>query len=570
MAAASLGAWGDPVVGDADTAPLTIEISGTRAGWQVDNTNRAAVRLFWRVRYRAAAPSGFWSGNLASCDPGETLPQHRLLTLARVNWFRAMAGVPADVQEDPAATRKTQAAALVVAANGHIAHDIDASWRCYSDDAHEGAHVSLLGSGSNGPEAVTNFIRDDGPQNWGGNHRRWLLYPQTRFMGVGDVPHPDKSRAASGFTAFDGLFGTNRPAVKHDFVAWPPPGWVPYQVVFPRWSFSLPDADFAHAKVTVSRDGNMLPVQIEPIDTGAGEPSLVWRVTLPEDREHMRRPDGDAHFHVAIDGVASHDDIKHYSYDVDVFDPDADPEQGLQTRVTRTGGGQTFRLDNPVGATGAEWRALHVSPWPLSEGAESGFGALSYTGSNDYPVIQTTVVASGSHAFRLAHTRLGDEILTLAAPVIVGNHGALSFKSRRGVAGGGEQAIVEVLPEGHDDWISLYNQTSDGRTASAETAFSAKRIDLAAYAGRTLRLRLRYAFGGGSYFSPDDVRVGWYIDDLRLDDAFRIDETMPVVMTHQNQFTFQPARPGDWRLQARPMVYGAPGDWGPLTAATTE
>jgi hypothetical protein len=557
---------------EADEHEQTGEIMGIRRGWLVDIQNREAVRLFWRVRYRAAPPSGFWRGNLDACDPGETLSEERELTLARINWFRAMAGVPADTQEDPAATRKTQAAALVVAANGRIAHEIDPSWRCYSDDAREGAKVSLLGTGANGPEAATNFMRDDGPANAGAHHRRWLLYPQSRFIGLGDVPHGDKARAASGFTAFDGLYGSNRPPVLHDYVAWPPPGWVPYQVVFPRWSFALQGADFSDAHISVMADGRSLPVSIELSDKEAGEPAIIWRVGAEQD-ENAFKPSRDTVYRVAIDNVRLGDSVRHYSYDVKVFDPDAPPPMREATVIgpSHIGvQGGHFGIPPLAGATGSQWRALRVELFALQEGAENGYGAFSYSGSNTYSVLQQAVVASGKQAFRLAHTGVGSESLTLAQPILASPTSLLIFKSRRGVAGTDEVALVEALVEGHDAWEQLYAQRSDGTTAGGEKTFSERRVNLSQYAGRLVQLRFRYAFDAGSYFAPDDPRIGWYLDDIRLDGVFRVVETGRAAPSNQGQFDFTPDRPGEWRLQARPMVYRATGDWGPLAAVKME
>ncbi|GAB3244226.1 hypothetical protein [Chitinimonas naiadis] len=105
-------------------------VAGARAGWRPDISQREAVRLFYQVRYKASPASGYWRGSLADCQPGELLPSHRNAMLDRINWFRAMAGVPADLEEDLATSRKMQAAALAVAANGRIVHQIDGNWRC--------------------------------------------------------------------------------------------------------------------------------------------------------------------------------------------------------------------------------------------------------------------------------------------------------------------------------------------------------------------------------------------------------------------------------------------------------
>lgn len=36
-------------------------------------------------------------------------------------------------------------------------------------------------------------------------------------------------------------------------MAWPPAGYVPYQVIYPRWSFAIAGANFSQAAVTMAR-----------------------------------------------------------------------------------------------------------------------------------------------------------------------------------------------------------------------------------------------------------------------------------------------------------------------------
>ena len=60
------------------------------------------------------------------------------------------------------------------------------------------------------------------------------------------------------------------------FVAWPPPGYVPYQVTWARWSFGYPDADFTSATVTMTSNGVPISVALEVFEEGYGENTLIW------------------------------------------------------------------------------------------------------------------------------------------------------------------------------------------------------------------------------------------------------------------------------------------------------
>ena len=64
----------------------------------VDLTNREAVRRFYYTVHEASegVPAG-WTGNVARCDPGTVSADFLDATRTRINYFRAMAGVPSDV-----------------------------------------------------------------------------------------------------------------------------------------------------------------------------------------------------------------------------------------------------------------------------------------------------------------------------------------------------------------------------------------------------------------------------------------------------------------------------------------
>ena len=62
-------------------------------------------------------------------------------------------------------------------------------------------------------------------------HRRWILYPQTRNFGNGDVPVNGSNYAANALWVIDGNFGGPRPTTREPYVAWPAPGYFPYELV---------------------------------------------------------------------------------------------------------------------------------------------------------------------------------------------------------------------------------------------------------------------------------------------------------------------------------------------------
>ncbi len=171
--------------------------------------------------------------------------------------------------------RKAQAAALMMSVNNTLNHDPPVSWLCYSSDGHSGAGSSNLSLGVDGWDAITLYMKDPGTTNYFAGHRRWILYPQTQVMGTGDIPAIAGYPASNSLVVFDVAHVEQRPATRETFVAWPPPGYVPYQVVYPRWSFALANADFSNVYVTMASGGSNLSATPAKLETGYGENTLV-------------------------------------------------------------------------------------------------------------------------------------------------------------------------------------------------------------------------------------------------------------------------------------------------------
>src|ERR1051325_4119246 len=194
-------------------------------------TNREMVRQFFNLVHAASdnVPMD-WSGSYVGCGPGTNSDVYLQAVVRRLNSFRAMAGVPAWIAFSNEYTRKAQLGALMMGANTNIDHFPPPSWLCYTADVAEAARNSNLALGNAGPDAIDALIRDNGGNNAAGGHRRWMLYPQTQKMGSGNVPDTDTNPAASVLWVFDTHTFEARPGTRESFVAWPPPGYVPYQV----------------------------------------------------------------------------------------------------------------------------------------------------------------------------------------------------------------------------------------------------------------------------------------------------------------------------------------------------
>jgi len=288
----------------------------------VDPHNRQASLEFYQEHYlgwEGASPD--WDGDHNSCNPGTTSAGFRAAVLHRINYFRAMAGLPAKVIFNDTYTAKAQAAALMMSVNDDLSHDPPTSWQCYSDAGHEGAGNSNLYLGTYGWAAITGYMLDPGNGNYFVGHRRWILYPQTQEMGTGDIPPVNGHSPSNALWVFDGNWGGPRPTTREEFVAWPPPGYVPYQVVFARWSLAYPNADFSTATVTMSSDGSSVPVAQAPVVNGYGENTLVWIPNGTNSSASWPQPTGDTAYTVNVQNVKINGQNRNFTYDVIVFDP---------------------------------------------------------------------------------------------------------------------------------------------------------------------------------------------------------------------------------------------------------
>ncbi len=297
---------------DAETAPPEIP-----QPW-FDTSDRDAVVAGFEAEFGAPQPSLAWDGDHGRCQAGTSTAPFREATLRRVNYYRAMAGVVADVVEDSSYSAKAQRAAMMMSAEGELTHDPAESFACYDDVGREGAANSNLYLGRNGPLAIDGYIEDPGDRNVDVGHRATILHPPTRLMGVGDVASTNAWASANALWVFDDRVfdeesSTDRPPMREDrrFVAWPPRGYVPGLVVHPRWSLTVANHDFSRATISLYRiDPGRSPVPIPvTVVSRSGAPghvplpTLVWE---PEPGTIDTTPAVDQLYLVVVDDVTTY------------------------------------------------------------------------------------------------------------------------------------------------------------------------------------------------------------------------------------------------------------------------
>jgi hypothetical protein len=537
VAAACVAVWGPPA------------IAGTTGPFTVTMSDRESVRgLFYAVHEAGDGIDSGWTGSISGCDPGTVSQAFRDATLARINYFRAMAGVPSTVVFTDTNNTRAQAAALIMSAQNDLSHTPPTTWSCWSDAGRIGAGYSNLILGSTGPEAIDDLMYDGGPGNAFTGRRRKMLLPSLAEMGTGSVP------ATAGHPAAQAELAGARPGTvtpRDGFVAWPPKGYVPYQLVYPRWSFMLSGADFSSATVSMTGPGNV-PVPSTIVDRSTFLiPGMVWEAGGLADGGRWPRPTSDEPITVRVENVIVNGSPRQFTYTTTVFDPaDADP---THTRLRIAGPGDptvnqanAYTVTSIPNASGYQWRTTRLVPFTSEDGAEPG--PVHWTASpHSYTSPSTDFAASGSHSFRLTIAHGGGlepepQTLTLDGTLVPNAGTVLSFKSRTALLDG-QDAAVEVSTDAGSTWTPVYAQGNE------EGRFTSHHVSLAGFARKPVQVRFRMR-SAGSDLAVADVE-GWYIDDIAIGNVQAADPAVSTGVLPDARFSFTPTELAEYDVQVR-------------------
>lgn len=281
--------------------------AGTVVEPWIDTSNRDAVTIAYSEEFDRPVPDMDWTGTYEGCEAGASSEELALATVRRVNFYRAMAGVPTGVTLNREFSEKAQHGALSMSATGKLSHTPDDSFSCLTDTARQAAANSNLYLGRTGPLAIDGYIQDPGERNRDVGHRNTILHPPTVEIGVGHVAGNDESYPANALWVFDDqVFDENPPLREAEgFVAWPPRGYVPAELVHPRWSFGLAGANFDNATVTMTSGGETIDLTIVARLSQQGyvpAPIIVWEPEADTGSDDPDLAQGGAN-----DGVADKD-----------------------------------------------------------------------------------------------------------------------------------------------------------------------------------------------------------------------------------------------------------------------
>ena len=231
----------------------------------------AAACAAWQSVHDRQTQTATWTAGAEQCDRGSLPEATRAASLEWVNYYRGLAGL-APVSDAPGDRAPAQSCAVLLERNGQLSHTPPSSWACADLMSRDAAARSNLSGNPGFPMspwyAVRGWVDEGRDLSDTLGHRRWILSPELHSMSYGQT---------ASFACMTLGLGA-RDARAPQWVAWPPPGWVPSAVIGAIWSLSKPGIGAPGTQVQVLRDGVALPVTMTVRRSGAGDDTISWEV----------------------------------------------------------------------------------------------------------------------------------------------------------------------------------------------------------------------------------------------------------------------------------------------------
>jgi len=271
-----------------------------------------------------------WTGNEAACNSGDVSSSTRKKVVERVNYYRALCGLPS-VKLNSTQNKSCQDAALNMMANDRLSHTPANTSKCYTPGAYAAASTGNIAIGWGSAEdkanhsinAVSGYMEDPGAHNKIVGHRAWLLARNLSEIGTGSVYDANHAYTApNGYTYHKGAancirWGDNRngsSTAGPEFIAYPAADYMPSTLIFDRWHFALPNANFNAAKVSLKdANGKTYVCNVIARETQGGglEARIVWE---PKNLSIA----SDINFTVTVSNISGTSESS-YTYTVKVF-----------------------------------------------------------------------------------------------------------------------------------------------------------------------------------------------------------------------------------------------------------
>lgn len=524
--------------------------------FSVSTNNRNEVLAFWHSIYMAS--EGYekrvnWTGTYADDlgSEGTVGPEFIADIERRLNYFRAMAGLPADARvntgstaviqtsdpyKPPANTLKSaasQRSALMIAQLAAIGspdalnHNPSGSitWNSLAWNGHARSNLAF---GSFGPGAVTAYMIEDIPGTdgilsiWNDNvgHRRWLLRTRSTDFATGDTPgtfNPDTNFIRRPTNAFYIVQNPHENAdVPARFVPYPSAGYFPAPLVGRFWSLSRADTNFNKASVSVTdQQGNIVPTSIQHRNNLFGDPTIVWQMPVIENELI-----NDITYQVTISNIAGIPSVTSHSYSVTLINPDR-----LSSFPTLIGTGHphpetpaTYHFTPPDQADALSLDTFTQKSASWVEDAEPSTPSFIIDRTADSYDLVTTgnfsgaaahfSTIAGARSFRLTHpvwydpltNSLVDQIFELGREILPGSAAHLTFSFKRGYMTTHSKLVTEHSTDGGLTWARLGNVISGLGNSLINTTLQHSSPIPESDKPTLIRFRFYY---GGNYASRD-------------------------------------------------------------------
>lgn len=183
------------------------------------------------------------------CNYGTHSSEDIEMTTKRLNFYRQLVGLstvtPSTSNND---INYVNYASLIMEKNNRFNHDLsDTSLECWSENGQTGAansNIYWTSGEACSTDSISSYIDDSKVDSLG--HRRWILNPPYAYVASGVAGH---------FSALLVMLSSvqNQQNIVPTFIAYPPPGPVPHDVIYKNWSFSR------NYKSTSSDEHNKMP-----------------------------------------------------------------------------------------------------------------------------------------------------------------------------------------------------------------------------------------------------------------------------------------------------------------------
>jgi hypothetical protein len=208
--------------------------------------------------------------------------------------------------------------AMICNKNKQLNHNPPSTWKCYSAKAAYACNQSNLANrgtdGSTNPDFITQYVEDAGDNNKMVGHRVWIFYNTLKYIGLGNFTSLTKTTATNTNTFYVNnsfRFKTAKSVTRNNSISWPIEGYNPYNIVFPRWSFSYIGGDLSKATIKVNGVAKQDIFKGAVLDTSV----IVWEMPT------QTKPIADQTYEVIISNIKVGNETKLVTYIVVVIDP---------------------------------------------------------------------------------------------------------------------------------------------------------------------------------------------------------------------------------------------------------